>query len=208
MTAPVTDSETNVPPSRLEIEAEVAIADGRRVRGDRENRADAAATILRWLIGDDDHVPVRGENRGELVGGLGDIVRSRQQMAEMLALAAEVKRRAMIEGRDMDADPADRQFAGHNLDYLNGVGATLAWGLGERAEAPITRVQSRELTSRDLKSERVHAEDVVQQGRSRWTACRLPPRWYGEGVKSTITWLVGDSTAAPVDPAGGGPSGT
>ena len=40
-----------VPPDRRDIEAEIAVADERRLRGDRENRADAAATILRWLIG-------------------------------------------------------------------------------------------------------------------------------------------------------------
>jgi hypothetical protein len=70
-TAPVTDRLTAVPPSRSDIEAEIMAADEKRLRGDRENRADAAATILRWLIGDDDRVPVRGENPGELVGGFG-----------------------------------------------------------------------------------------------------------------------------------------
>ncbi len=32
-------------------------------------------------------------------------------------------------------------------------------------------------------------------------ADRLPSLWYGEGVKFSITWLLGDSTAPPVDPA-------
>jgi hypothetical protein len=53
----------------------------------------------------------------------------------------------------------------------------------------------------------VHAEDVIQQSRNPWTAGRLPPLWYGEGVKFSITWLLGDSTAPPVDPAGRGPYG-
>jgi hypothetical protein len=56
------------------MEAEIAAADERRLRGDRENRADAAASILRWLIGADDHIPVRCENPGELVGGFGGVV--------------------------------------------------------------------------------------------------------------------------------------
>ena len=38
-------------------------------------------------------------------------------------------------------------------------------------------------------------------------ADRLPPLWYGEGVKFSINWLLGDSTAPPVDPAGRGPYG-
>ena len=51
----------------------------------------------------------------------------------------------------------------------------------------------------------VRAEDVIEQFRYPWMAGRLPPLWYGEGVKFTITWLLGDWTAPPVDPAGRGP---
>ncbi len=61
--------------------------------------------------------------------------------------------------------------------------ATLAWILGERAESPVTRAHARELTTRDLKMERVHAEDVIEQSRYPWMADRFPPLWYGEGVK-------------------------
>ena len=204
-TAPVTDRPTAVPPTRSDIEAEIAAADERRLRGDRENRADAAATILRWLIGDDDRVPVRGENPGELVDGFGDVVRSPEQIAAILALAAEGQERAAARGRDIDADPDDRQFARQDADYLDGVAATLAWVLGERPEAPITRSRPRELTTRDLKAERVHAEDVIDQARNPGMIGRLPPPCYGEGVKFTITWLLGDSIAPPIDPAGRGP---
>ena len=201
-TAPVTDRVTAMPPSRSDIEAEITVADERRLRGDQENRADAAATILRWLIGDDDHVPVRGENPGELVGGFGDVVRSPEQIAGTLALAAEGLRQAAAQGRDLDAGADARAFARQDADYLDGVMATLAWVLGERADSPITRAHSRELTTRALKMERVHAEDVIEQSRYPWMADRLPPLWYGEGVKFTITWLLGDWTAPPVDPAG------
>ena len=93
-TAPVTGRPTSVPPSRSDIEAEITEADERRFRGDRANRADSAATILRWLIGDDDQVPVRGENLGELVGGFGDVVRSATQIASILALARDRQQRA------------------------------------------------------------------------------------------------------------------
>jgi hypothetical protein len=203
--APVTDRLTAVPPDRPEIEAEITVADERRFRGDQDNRADGAATILRWLIGDDDHLPVRGENRGELVGGFGDVVRSPEQIAGILALAAEGLQRAAAQGRDLDADANARAFARQDADYLNGVMATLAWTLGERADSPITSPHSRELTTRALKMQRVHAEDVIEQSRYPWMADRLPPLWYGEGVKFTITWLLGDWTAPPVDPAGRGP---
>jgi hypothetical protein len=206
-TAPVSDRLTRVPPSRSDIEAEIAAADERRLRGDRENRADAAATILRWLIGDDDHIPVRGENRGELVGGFGEVVRSPEQIANVLAVAVEGQRKAEAYSRDIEAAPDDRQFARQDANYLDGVVATLAWVLGERAETPISRVHPRELTTRDLKVERVRAEDVIEQARHPWTSDQLPPPWYGEGVKFTITWLLGESTAPPVDPAGRGPYG-
>ena len=135
-TAPVTDRLTAVPPSRSDIEAEITAADERRLRGDEENRADAAATVLRWLIGDDDHVPVRGHDRGALVGGFGDVVRSREQITDFLALAAEGQQRAAAQSRNIDTDADDRAFARHDADYLDGVMATLSWILGERAEVP------------------------------------------------------------------------
>jgi hypothetical protein len=205
--APVTDLVTAMPPSRSDIEAEITAADERRFHGDQENRADAAATILRWLIGDDDQVPVSGDNPGQLVGGFGDVVRSPEQIADILALAAEGLRRAAAQGRDLDLDAgADtRAFARQDADYLDGVMATLAWALGEQVESPITRARSGELTTRAHKMERVHAEDVIEQSRYPWLADRLPPPWYGEGVKFTITWLLGDTTVPPVDPAGRGP---
>ena len=204
-TAPVTDRQTAVPPARPDIEAEIAAADERRLRGDRENRADAAATILRWLIGDDDRIPVRTENPGELVDGFRDVVRSPDHIATILMLAAEGQERAATRCRDIDADAADRRFARQDADYLDGVTVTLAWILGERPEAPITRSRQREPTTRHLKAERVHAEDVIEQARNPGMIGRLPPPSYGEGVQLAITWLLGDSTAPPVDPKGRGP---
>lgn len=201
-TAPVTDRVTAVPPGRIDIEAEIAEADERRLRGEREGRADAAATVLRWLIGEDDHVPVRGENVGKLVGGFGDVVRSREEIAEVLALAVDGHRQAAAKGGDVDAGPHGRQRAQQDADYLDGVAATLAWILGDRAEAPITRGLMRELTTRDLKAERVHADDVIEQVRHPWIVSRRPSPIYAEGVKRTTTWLFGESRAIPFDPAG------
>ena len=75
---------------------------------------------------------------------------------------------------------------------------TLGWARGDRAEAPITRAQPPEVTVRALQLERVYAEDVIEQGSDRWTADWLPPRWYGEGVRRAISWLLGDEAALPV----------
>ncbi len=198
-TAPVTDAPTSIPPSRSDIEAEITEADERRFRGDRENRADGAATILRWLIGDDDHVPARGENRGELVGGFGDVVRSPDQIASIRALARDRQQRAGATGRDLDADPAGRRFARQDVDYLDGVAATLGWVLGDGPEAPITHSRPRELTTRDLKIERLHAEDVIEQATKPWMADGIPSASYAEGVRFSISWLLGDSILSPVD---------
>jgi hypothetical protein len=198
-TAPVTDRPTWVPPSRSDIEAEITEADERRFRGDRENRADGAATILRWLIGDDDHVPVRGENRGELVGGFGDVVRSPAQIASILALAHGRQQCPSVRCRDLYAGPADRRFAQQDARYLDGVAVTLAWVLGDRPDAPITHSRPRELTTRDLKVERLHAEDVIEQAAMPWMADRVPSGPYGEGVKLSVSWLLGDSIRPPLD---------
>lgn len=203
--APVTGRRTAVPPSRADIDAEIASAGERRLRGDRANRADAAAAILHWLIGDDDSVPVLTSNPGELVGGWGDIVRSPSQIAAILALVAEGQHAAAAESRDIYASPEDRRFAQQDAGYLDGVAATLAWVLGHRPAAPITTARPPKITTKDLKTERVHAEDVIEQARYPWMADRLPSPWYGEGVKLTITWLLGDSTTSPADPAGRGP---
>jgi len=204
-TAPVTGQQTTVPPSRDDIDAEIAVADGRRLREDTDNRADGAAIILRWLIGDDDHVPAGGDNPGELVSGIGGVVRSPGQIDGLLALARRGRQRASARDRDLYASPDDRRLARQDADYLDGVTATLAWVLGDQPEAPVTRRQLPELSTRDLKRERLNADDVIEQARYPWMADRLPPLWYGEGVKFTITWLLGGTTAPPVDPAGHGP---
>ena len=196
--APVTDRQTAAPPDRTDIETEIVAADERRLRGDQENRADAAATILRWLIGDDDHVPVRCENPGELVGGFGHIVRTRQHIADLLATATEGQCRAATLAHHVSSAPDHRQRSGQDADYLSGVAAALSWVLGE-AEAPITHAQSK-LTIRNIKTERLHAEDLIEQAASPWLADGQPSPWYGEGVRSTIAWMLGDRTASPVDP--------
>jgi hypothetical protein len=198
-TAPVTARLTSVPPSRSDIEAEITVADERRLRGGHENRADAAATILRWLIGDDDHVPVRDKDCGELVGGFGEVVRSPALTIQVLSVAADNRRRVVVHARRSDADPRGSRSLSQDADYLDGVIATLAWVLGHRPVTPITRTRVGEVTSRDLKAERVHAQDVIDRAGQPWMADRLLSLSYGQGAKVTITWLLGDAAAAPVD---------
>jgi hypothetical protein len=136
--APVTDRLTATPPSRAEIEAEITEADQKRVGGTREGRADAAATVLLWLLGTDDHVPVHCTKPGELVGGFGDIVRSRKQIADLVELAQPAQGAAAARSLDTGAALGDGEHARREADYLDGVLTTLAWVLGERAETPMT----------------------------------------------------------------------
>ena len=117
-----------------------------RLRGDRDNRADGAASVLRWLIGADDRVPVRGQNRGELVGGYDDVVWAMEQIAQ---LRDEARQR--------------RQARPQVTDYLDGVIVTLEWVLGERSRALASGQRCWPVTAHELKQERVHAEDLADE---------------------------------------------
>jgi hypothetical protein len=177
------------------MEIEIAEADQRRMRGTRDGRADAVGTVLRWLLGADDHVPVRCTNPGELVGGFGDVIRSREQMTDLAMLIRPAQGVAAATGLDTGAAPGEREHAHREADYLDGVLVTLAWVCGERAETPVSHLQA-EITSRTLKRERLHAEDAIEEGADQRAPDR-PSRSYGEGVQSAISWLLGDTTARP-----------
>jgi len=199
-TSPVTDRRTSAPPNLEDIETEIAEADRRRLTGSRENRADAAATILRWIIGHDDHVPVGGPDKGSLVGGFGDVVRSRRYIAGVLALATAGQRSGGRTSMDTHDEAESQRFASNYAHYLQGVAATLAWVLGDCDETPISRAQGCELTTKVLKMERVHAEDLIDQAIHPWEVDDRPRPEYGEGVQRSIDWLLGDIHVPPTAP--------
>jgi hypothetical protein len=182
--APVTDRLTRVPPSRGDIEAEIADAEERRLHGDRDNRADGAATVLRWLIGDDDHLPVLGPNRGELVGGFGDVVRSTGQITDVLARLCALGPLANDSGPDDDAN---------QRDFRGGAVAALNWVLNRQASSPITGARAPKPTTRDLKTERLHAMDLAD-GHGRSAPEGPLSSYYGSGVRCAIDWILGDTT--------------
>ncbi len=152
-TAPVTDRVTPLPPSRADIEAEIAEADERRLNGDRENR----------------------------VGGFGGVVRSRDQVAEMIALLGNC-----VRGSD-EAGAGDLVRDG---DCRDGVIATLNWVLSRTTEAPIRQAPVPRPTTGDLKAERLHAQDVI--GRTD-TSARHISAGYGLGVERAVDWLLGEA---------------
>lgn len=196
--APVTSRVTSAPPDRSEIQAEIAAADERRLRDGQGDRADGAAIILRWLVGADDHVPVRCASPGELVGGFGDVVRSRRQLAAMEMAAAKAHQVAAAKSRSVEAGLDEQEQVREEADYLDGVAASLAWVSGQRVAAPISHGPNADGTAKVLKRERIHAEDAIERASDQRIVGSLPTRCYAEGVKSTIAWLLGDTINAPV----------
>ena len=126
------------------------------------------------------------------------MVRSRSEIAEVCAPAARARRRAAEKSLDSDAAPGERLAAARDAEFLEGVMLTLAWARGDRAEAPITRAQPAQVTARALQHERVYAQDAIEQGHDEWAADWLPSRWYGEGVRQAISWLLGDESVPPL----------
>jgi len=142
-------------------------------------------------------MPVRGPGRGALVGGFGDVVRSSEDIARVLALAAPEQQPHGWHRRDANARDGTRELSKHDVNYLRSVAATLAWVLGDCDEAPVSRTRAGVLTTKDLKVERVHAEDLIEQAVQPLAADNSPPLEYGEGVKLSIDWLLGYMTVPP-----------
>ena len=138
-------------------------------------------------------------NPGELVGGFGDVVRSRKQIAESIAATAQAQREAtaLSPHTGAAAEAVDRERARQEADYLAGVTVTFTWVRGEQAETPISQVKASAITSRVVKQERLHAEDVIEQVNDQFSVGSIPTRSFGEGVKATISWLLGDSSLPP-----------
>jgi hypothetical protein len=180
-TAPVSGRTTAVPPGRPDIAAEISEADDRRLRGDHEDRADGAATVLRWLIGDDDHLPVSVPDKGVLVGSFGDVVRSPSQVASAVAGLSSPEHQGERRGNDL----------ANQHDFRDGALATLSWIQNRRAHSPIGGTQAKDLTTRDLKVERLCALDLVEDVARDPASPR--PSDYGSGVKAAIDWLLGDA---------------
>ncbi len=191
--SPVTNQQTSAPPTRQQIQAEITAADDRRLTGGREGRADAAATILRWLIGEDDHVPIRCDNPGELVGGFGDIVRSRQQILGIMEKAFESRQIAASLAHLTSGEEGGRHEAQQHADCYDGMIATLGWVLGDR-NSPVTHPSRPAFTSKDIKAERLHAEDVIQQARLSRACDQVPSPSFCEGVRRVLSWLLGGPT--------------
>lgn len=54
------------------------------------------------------------------------------------------------------------------------------------------------LSTKDLKAERLHADDLIDQAGQLWAVEQSLPPGYGEGVSCSIGCLLGGSTKPPV----------
>lgn len=204
------------PPSREEIAAESsARPEGSTappgVPTDRCDQLGEVRSILRWLIGEADEIPVDDDNRGRLVGARDDYARTDQEIREVRARAA-----CGLESCDLPEhmDSAEVRNPWHwdpawmNASWLRGVRDLLHWVLGERSTSPLGHRVIGMPAPLDVDCEDVATDNVILQGRPGGPLVdpeAYPPPQYGEAVQATIRWLRGGITTPPVDHRGRGP---
>jgi hypothetical protein len=204
-----------IPPSRSEILAEAeAEPEGSTappgVPTDFCDQLREARSVLAWLIGDSDQIPVDDENRGRFIGARSDFARTD-------AYIREVRDRALTGLKVCDLpEPLARDDARRpwrwraewmNAAWLRGVGDLLDWVLGDRIASPLCGRSVGLPASHDLTYEEGAAEEVAMQGHSGGVPVDPgihPPPQYGEGIQAAIRWLRGEVTKPPVDNSGPG----
>ncbi len=207
------------PPSRAEILAEAeAGPEGSRapagVPADFRDQLRETRGILAWLVGATDEIPLDDDNRGRFIGARGDYARTDDEIREVrdhawLGLKACDLPEAMSPS---DARHPWRWATGWmNAAWLRGVRDLLTWVLGECDASPLCERTVGLPTTYDLTYEDAAAGPIVMQGRP--GGCPVdpaayPPPQYGEGIQAAISWLRGETTAAPVDHKGDGPYAT
>jgi len=204
--APVTGTITGQPPVLDDIETEilrirVAAADIRDWR-ERDRQYDAER-VLTWLIGWTDEPPCGpAGTRGQLVGGWGQVVRSPQEIHELLGRVGGALREEGDFSQEHRADegPDGRKasFARDDVAYLGGVEEVLAYALHQARLFNWARGGPDEATHRRLIGISQRAGHAIEQ--------RDPAALFGaEGQTFAVQWLWGESPIPPADPGGHGP---
>jgi hypothetical protein len=207
------------PPLRQEIMAEArADPEGSRapagVPADFRDQLRETRSILAWLAGSSDEIPVDDDNRGRFIGARGDYARTDDQMRQardnaLLGLKACDLPDAMSPAQARHPWRWDAGWM--NAAWIRGVRDLLTWVLGERDAAPLTDRAVGLPTTYDLTYEEAAADPVMLQGRPGGIPVdpvAYPPPQYGEGIQATIAWLRGETTTAPVDANGYSPYAT
>jgi hypothetical protein len=201
------------PPSRDEIVAEAtAEPEGSTappgVPSDYCDQLGEARSVLAWLAGESDEIPVDDDNRGRFIGARDDYARTDDDIRGVRDHA-----RRGLEACDLPdpMDPADARIpwqwnAGWmNAAWLRGVRDLLDWVLDDRAASPLRGRLVGLPNTYDLTYEEGAAEDVILQGRPPGLSVdpeHYPPPQYGEGLQETIRWLRGEITTPPIDQHG------
>jgi hypothetical protein len=203
------------PPTREEILAEAgAEPEGSRapagVPADFRDQLRQTRSILVWLAGGSDEVPLDDDNRGRLVGARGGYARTDhdiRQVCDYAVLGLKACDLPEVMSPSDARHPWRWDGAWMNAAWLRGVRDLLAWVLGERDAAPLCGRAVGLPASYDLTYEEAAAGPVVMQGRPGGIPvdpAAYPPPQYGEAVQATISWLRGQATTAPVDGSGQG----
>lgn len=204
------------PPSREEILAEAdAEPEGSTapagVPADFRDQLRETRTVLAWLVGSADEIPVDDDNRGRLIGARGDYARTDDDIRRVVdhALIGLKAGDLPEQMSPSDAKHPWRSDSGWmNAAWLRGVRDTLTWVLGECPTSPLCQRSVGLPTTYDLTYEQAAADPIVMQGRPGGlpvSPATCPAPQYGEGVQATISWLRGETTAPPVDNNGHGP---
>jgi hypothetical protein len=204
------------PPSRAEILAEAAAEPEWStappgVPAEFRDQLRETRHVLAWLAGDTDRIPVDDDNRGRLIGGRSNYVRTDDIISEVHDQAVNGLKEFDLPERMSASDARHpwRWDAGWmNAAWLRGVRDLLAWVLGDCPSSPLCGRQVGLPVTQDLTHEAAAADSVVMQGRPggpRVDPAAYPPPQYGEGIQAAIRWLRGEATAPPVNSNGCGP---
>jgi hypothetical protein len=169
-----------------------------------------ARSVLAWLAGATDEIPVDDENPGQLTVARGGYTRTD---AEIRQVRDNARRGLSTCDLPQHMDPATARnpwrwdASWMNAAWLRGVRDLLDWVLGERADSPLGGRTIGLPAKHDLTYEDAAADDVILQGRPVGLPVdpgTYPPPQYGEGLKEAIRWLRGETTTPPVDHQGCG----